>query len=373
MPSWYTKVFSALAGQKVRSKPVVDEFTLIQAAFAALPTPAQMYGANENYAAATGAANTYAITVNAYVTAYVDGMCFRFKANAANTGAATFNVNAIGAKSLVRPAGAVLQSGDIASGQLVEVFYDATGDRFQMATLVSGAAAPANTYSGTAGGVIDLLTGANIASASTINLTSATGNLVHVTGTATITAVTLAKGPRTVVFDDALTLTHHATNNNLPGGSNITTAAGDRATYWSDGTTVYCIDYAKANGAPLVVATQAQMEAASANTVPVTPGTANWHPGVAKAWLQCNAAGTVDVSHNITSITDNGAGNLTVTIATDFSSANYVVIVGTEGGNARSGYAASKTAGTVECYARDVADAPTDPTKWHIAFFGDQA
>lgn len=91
-------------------------------------------------------------------------------------------------------------------------------------------------------------TGTAIASAATINLNTATGNRVHVTGTNTITAVTLTRGPRTVIFDGILTLTHHATNNNLPGAVNIITAAGDRATYESDGTTVYCVSYVKANG-----------------------------------------------------------------------------------------------------------------------------
>lgn len=100
---------------------------------------------------------------------------------------------------------------------------------------------------------IDGAKGADIASAATINLTTATGNLVHVTGTTTITAVTLGSGMfRQVVFDGALTLTHHATNNNLPGGANITTAANDRALYWSDGTTVYCVSYQKASGLPTV-------------------------------------------------------------------------------------------------------------------------
>lgn len=93
--------------------------------------------------------------------------------------------------------------------------------------------------------------GGNIASASTLDLTVATGNLVHITGTTTITAVTLTNGPIEVIFDGTLILTHHATNNNLPGAVDITTMAGDRATYWSDGTTVYCIKYQRANGDPI--------------------------------------------------------------------------------------------------------------------------
>ena len=98
-------------------------------------------------------------------------------------------------------------------------------------------------------GAMNWVKGADIASATTINLTTATGNAVHVTGTTQIDAVTLGSGMwRLVIFDGALTLTHHATNNNLPGGANITTAANDRALYWSDGTTVYCAAYNKASG-----------------------------------------------------------------------------------------------------------------------------
>lgn len=95
-------------------------------------------------------------------------------------------------------------------------------------------------------------TGTAIASASTINLNTATGNRVHITGTTAITAVTLTRGPRTVIFDGILTLTHNATTNNLPGAANITTAAGDRAIYESDGTTVYCVNYIKASGTAIV-------------------------------------------------------------------------------------------------------------------------
>uniref|UniRef100_A0A6M3M7U3 Putative tail protein n=1 Tax=viral metagenome TaxID=1070528 RepID=A0A6M3M7U3_9ZZZZ len=95
-------------------------------------------------------------------------------------------------------------------------------------------------------------TGAAIASAATVNLDTATGNRVHITGTTTITAVTLTRGPRTVIFDGVLTLTHHATNNNLPSQANITTAAGDRAIYESDGTTVYCVSYTRKDGTAVV-------------------------------------------------------------------------------------------------------------------------
>jgi hypothetical protein len=75
------------------------------------------------------------------------------------------------------------------------------------------------------------LHGADIASAATINLDTATGMIVDVTGTVSITAVTLADGKmRTVRFTGALTLTNGASLV-LPGSANITTVAGDMAIF----------------------------------------------------------------------------------------------------------------------------------------------
>ena len=71
--------------------------------------------------------------------------------------------------------------------------------------------------------------GADIASAATCDLSTATGDYVDITGTTGITAFgTVSAGMRFLLqFDDAVTITHHATSLILPGGANITTAAGD--------------------------------------------------------------------------------------------------------------------------------------------------
>ena len=108
----------------------------------------------------------------------------------------------------------------------------------------------------------EFATGTAIASAATINLDTTTGNRVHITGTTTITAVTLTRGPRTLIFDAVLTLTHNATTNNLPGAVNITTAINDRAIYESDGTTVYCVSYIRSNGGSVVSASAGDHEIA---------------------------------------------------------------------------------------------------------------
>ena len=66
---------------------------------------------------------------------------------------------------------------------------------------------------------------ASVASAATVNLSAIAGNFVHITGTTTITAITMLDGQCvTVVFDGILTLTHGASLL-LPGAANITTAA----------------------------------------------------------------------------------------------------------------------------------------------------
>jgi hypothetical protein len=89
-----------------------------------------------------------------------------------------------------------------------------------------------------------------------------------------------------------------------------------------------------------VVATQANQETATSTTTVVSPGRQHFHPSAAKCWLKCDHAGAVQASYNITSITDTGAGVVTVTIATDFSSADYAIVVTTGTLNV-AGYASS--------------------------------
>lgn len=108
-------------------------------------------------------------------------------------------------------------------------------------------------------GPLNTAQGADIASAGTINLTTATGNWVNVTGTTTITAVTLGQGMlRMVRFTGILTLTNGASLV-LPGGANITTAAGDWAMFVGAAAgVVYCSIFQKINGAPVVVSSFSQ-------------------------------------------------------------------------------------------------------------------
>ena len=107
---------------------------------------------------------------------------------------------------------------------------------------------------GTLTGALNEAQGANIASSGTVNLTTSTGNYVHITGTTTITAVILAQGAeRTVVFVGALTLTN-GSNLLLPTASNIMTAAGDTAVFRGEASSVVrCVSYIKKDGTTLGV------------------------------------------------------------------------------------------------------------------------
>ena len=128
----------------------------------------------------------------------------------------------------------------------------------------------------------------------------------------------------------------------------------------------------------LAAATQAQMEAASSNTVAATPSNTQYHPGVANAWLKCDAAGAIQVSHNITSITDDGTGLVTVTIATDFSSAEYAILLTAQAaqGNQRTLQVSNNTiptAGAFTLISFNNGGTLFDATHYFAACFGDQA
>lgn len=93
------------------------------------------------YAADSGAANAYVVTLSPVPT-LVAGLTVIFKAANANSGSSTLNVNSLGAKTIKKTDGATnLVSGDIAAGQIVAVVYD--GTNFQVSSGATGATGPA--------------------------------------------------------------------------------------------------------------------------------------------------------------------------------------------------------------------------------------
>jgi microcystin-dependent protein len=77
------------------------------------------------FAVTTGSSNAYVATYSPAITAYTNNLLLSFKTNFANTGAATINVNGLGAKTL-KINGADLIANDLPNGSYVRVIYDGT-------------------------------------------------------------------------------------------------------------------------------------------------------------------------------------------------------------------------------------------------------
>lgn len=217
--------------------------------------------------------------------------------------------------------------------------------------------------------------GADVASvAGTITLGD-DGNFFDITGTNAITSIT-AKAAGTIVtlqFDSTASLVD---GSNLKLNSNFTGATDRTITLRSDGTNWF--EVGRSNAGSPDVATQAQMEAASDNTVMVSPSNLKWGPAVAKAWVNFNGSGTpaIRTSLNVTSITDNGTGDFTINFTTSFSTADFAAagaayssgVYATLRGTATStGFAA----GSHRINITDASTTLTDATIITMVYYGD--
>lgn len=184
-----------------------------------------------------GTANAQTLSPAPVITAYTAGQKFSFLPVATNTsGTVTIANSGLATRNVKKGMGGakvILAVGDLIIAVPAEVIDDGT-DYILLNP---------QTYSH----------GADIASATTTVLDTATGDLVDVTGTTTITAITLSEGREcTVRFTGILTLTHGASLV-LPGGVSITTAAGDYAVFRGYASSVVrCVNYIRASGLPIV-------------------------------------------------------------------------------------------------------------------------
>lgn len=129
-----------------------------------------------DFATTTGAANAYVLALDAQVSALAAGLVIKFKASFTNTGAATINVNTLGARSLTI-GGATLQPGDIQSGNYYIAIYDSTTTTFQIINGNPDRIATAYTAGeDLAAGDVVSITSNNTVARSTINGWSANGS-----------------------------------------------------------------------------------------------------------------------------------------------------------------------------------------------------
>lgn len=141
--------------------------------------------------------NTITAALTPAITAYANGQMFTFIAAGANTGAATINVNSVGAKAIVKQVASgyvALTTGDIISGLTYIVIYDDAGtDQFVLVNPTSVSQFN-GSYTASATGLSTVPTG-------TIYY-RVVGNVVHLecrgagwTGTSNSTAFTLTGAP----------------------------------------------------------------------------------------------------------------------------------------------------------------------------------
>ena len=95
------------------------------------------------YAADTGSANAYVISLSPTPVAYAAGQVVRVKIANSNTGASTLNVNSIGTKAIQKH-GAALTGGELKQNLVVPLVYD--GTQFQMLSAADFDPSTAGTY-----------------------------------------------------------------------------------------------------------------------------------------------------------------------------------------------------------------------------------
>ena len=224
---------------------------------------ARWYKDLDSSVTASGSSNAYAITSNRTISSLVNNTIMTFGANHTNTGAATLNLNGLGAKSIKRFNGAALAAGDITSGQPVTVIYKSSPDLWYMMTAAAALATAITTFA------------------------DFTENASPGTPAANVARL-------------------HARDNGL--GNSI-------------------LAYMRDDGALIELreAFPAEMEAAASIGVFVTPARQHRHPGHPKAWAIVNSAGTAQASYNV-STSRTGTGLYQMTLSTAMSGTSYAVI-----------------------------------------------
>lgn len=273
--------------------------------------------------AASGSSNAFAVTSNRTIASLANNTVMAFTANHTITGAATLNLNGLGAKAIKRFNGNALASGDIVSGQPVAVLYKSSPDCWFM--LSAAAALTGNSFSD---------------------------------------------------FDE-----------NAAPGDPAANAGRLYAKDDGAGTTILAYrDSAAVESVLGGIATQAQMEAASSAIKSVAPGRQHFHPGHPKFWaIVTIAAGvpTIAASYGVQSVSVPATGKLTITFTTAFATANYCCSVtvehpaSTSSGHIGAVDTGGRATGSVTVRAMQTGASANatlaDPDAYHVVGWGDFA
>lgn len=134
---FYTFTPEFTPGAKVRAGDVNIQYAAIEDAFDAIDAsdPLTPLGTNA-FTTETGTTNGYVVAMPTTRTTEADGDEVIFIATHTNTAAATLEVDSLGAKNIVRSDGSAVEAGDLTSGLLYMLRYDATNTRYQLMAAV---------------------------------------------------------------------------------------------------------------------------------------------------------------------------------------------------------------------------------------------
>lgn len=267
----------------------------------------------------SGSTTAYTVTSMQVQTAVTDGYTMAVRFHATNDSSATLNVDGVGAKKIEIAAGVGLAGGEFPTGSVARLTYTASSTSW----------------------VVN-----NVTSLTTASFPSAT-----IASSFTVTKATL--------LSSALTVSGAATLS-----SSLTVGL---ATLFTTGITAAAI-------AGDMVATQENMETGTSLITAVSPGRFQFHPGATKGWILADNAGGIGNSYNVTSVADNGPGDLTVSWATDFSTADSSISATPLSSAAIANIrVAASAAGSVQTLNTNSANSAADITGYYVQAWGDFA
>lgn len=287
----------------------------------------------------TGSTNAYVLALSPAVTSYT-GLCTEFISNFSNTGAATLNINSVGATAITKQGSAAvaLASGDIGNTQTVTVCYD--GTQFEMMSPTANAASGGGVTSFSGDTVLlnnSSSTGAVTATRATNTAPSrvygtppagASSHIVqHNEGYNFSTSVSVAFGSNVTAND---LLVAFGWKNSASCGT-LPTLADTLSNTWING------DFIQVAGSCFVMDYTCASVSGGADTLTLNGGSGNWYSLL-----------IIEISGNATSscldIHGNNSGNSSSASATGSGGVSTTDIV--LGGFAQGSTSATYTAGT---------------------------
>lgn len=188
--SRYTRTNNFPAGQKARGAEVKAELDAVQQWSADMPDSDEVWSGNVNYAAAGGTANAITFVAPNTWTSYTgkDGYKLSIRIAADNTGAATLNVDGLGAKAVVRNDGTALQAADLKQHGIYEFSYNESQEKFYVTAFNGIAIAAEASAAAAAASAAAALSSQNAASSSASSASSSASSASSSASTATTQA-----------------------------------------------------------------------------------------------------------------------------------------------------------------------------------------